>query len=357
MKQKTMIVLIVVAVLVTACGAQPTPTASPTEAAAGMANPASKFCVDQGYQSEIRDEAGGQVGYCLFPDGSECEEWAFYRGECAPGSESQAAPPQLANPASENCLAQGGTVSIQTREDGGQYGICLFEDNLQCEEWALLRGECPLGGVKVTGYVTTAAVYCAITGGDYAVTGNSGAEDEQGTCTFKDGSQCDAWGYYNGKCVPGSAPAAGAASTIRPLPVEVCDGQAQAMSHALDDLIPTQSEEPLDDPITSAKGTGCQAAITGTGVQFESPAAAVTALGSMLEEQGWIVDPMLQADGPTGTGAGYRKGDQICLAGAMWTPDDSANCPKDQPISACEVKPEQQNYTVTLNCGVETTGG
>ncbi|MGD9047218.1 MAG: DUF333 domain-containing protein, partial [Anaerolineae bacterium] len=59
---------------------QPPPTPVPTDATfdspLNMANPASKFCVEQGYQLEIRDEAGGQVGYCLFPDGSECEEWA-----------------------------------------------------------------------------------------------------------------------------------------------------------------------------------------------------------------------------------------------------------------------------------------
>jgi putative hemolysin len=51
-----------------------------------MANPASEHCVDQGGMLEIRNETGGQVGYCIFPDDSECEEWAFYRGECAPGT-------------------------------------------------------------------------------------------------------------------------------------------------------------------------------------------------------------------------------------------------------------------------------
>ena len=30
----------------------------------------------------MREEEGGTVGYCLFPDDSECEEWAFFRGEC-----------------------------------------------------------------------------------------------------------------------------------------------------------------------------------------------------------------------------------------------------------------------------------
>jgi Tol biopolymer transport system component/putative hemolysin len=417
MKHTMFVLLILAALLVAACGGGPTPTALPTEAAPNMPNPASRFCVDQGYQSQIRDEAGGQVGYCLFPDGSECEEWAFFRGECAPASESrstpapsmanpaskfcvdqghqseirneaggqvgyclfpdgseceewaffrgecapasegEAPPNQIANPASENCVAQGGTVSIETRDDGGQYGICLFEDNRQCEEWALLRGDCPVGGLKVTGYLTPAAVYCAITGGEYTITGNSGADDEQGTCTFKDGSVCDVWEYYNGTCAPGSASISTGRATLRPLSEEVCNGQAQAMSHTLDDLVPTVTEEPLGDWGTDASGTGCQATITGTGVQFESPLAVVSALGSMLEGQGWTADPMLVADGPTGTVKGYRKADQLCLAAAMWEPDESANCPEDQPISACQLTPEQQLYTVTLNCGVAAAEG
>lgn len=48
----------------------------------GLANPASTYCVEQGYSLDIRkDAAGGEVGYCVFPQG-ECEEWAFFRGEC-----------------------------------------------------------------------------------------------------------------------------------------------------------------------------------------------------------------------------------------------------------------------------------
>lgn len=106
----------------------------------------------------------------------------------------------LANPASDNCVSKGGRLIIEQRGDGGAYGVCLFEDNRQCEEWALFRAECPVGGIKITGYVTAAARYCAITGGQYAVTDETDAEPEQGTCTLVNGQVCDVWAYYAGAC-------------------------------------------------------------------------------------------------------------------------------------------------------------
>ncbi|TNB46055.1 DUF333 domain-containing protein [Martelella lutilitoris] len=45
----------------------------------GLANPASEYCASLGGRTEIRNEAGGQVGYCQLPDGSITEEWALYR--------------------------------------------------------------------------------------------------------------------------------------------------------------------------------------------------------------------------------------------------------------------------------------
>jgi putative hemolysin len=49
-----------------------------------LANPASVYCEENGGTLEIREGAEGQVGYCVFSDGSECEEWAYFRGECSP---------------------------------------------------------------------------------------------------------------------------------------------------------------------------------------------------------------------------------------------------------------------------------
>ena len=101
----------------------------------------------------------------------------------------------MPNPASGNCLEKGGELIIQTRGDGGQYGICLFEDNRQCDEWALFRGECPVGGVKITGYDTPEQVYCAIQGGKVIVN-----QSKTGQCVFSNASFCPLSEFFNGKC-------------------------------------------------------------------------------------------------------------------------------------------------------------
>jgi len=113
---------------------------------------------------------------------------------------NQSKPIGLANPASVNCTDKGGTLVIEKRPDGGEFGVCYFEDNRQCEEWALMRGDCPIGGRKVTGYVTEAGRYCAITGGTYLITSESNSETEKGTCTLVSGQICEAEAYYGGSC-------------------------------------------------------------------------------------------------------------------------------------------------------------
>lgn len=111
----------------------------------------------------------------------------------------------LANPASQHCAQQGGALTVEKNGAGGEFGVCTFGDNLQCEEWAMLRGQCRTGGIKVTGYVTAAARYCALTGGSYAVTSGSNAADEQGTCTLPGGQRCAAAAYFDQTCGPGPA--------------------------------------------------------------------------------------------------------------------------------------------------------
>ncbi|HAT03409.1 MAG TPA: hypothetical protein DCS29_01360 [Candidatus Magasanikbacteria bacterium] len=54
----------------------------PIDAQIGLANPASTYCEEQGGKLEIAENDYGSTAYCGFPDGTYCEEWEFYRGEC-----------------------------------------------------------------------------------------------------------------------------------------------------------------------------------------------------------------------------------------------------------------------------------
>lgn len=102
---------------------------------------------------------------------------------------------QIANPASTNCIKLGASLSIKKRGDGGEYGVCFFEDNRQCEEWSLLRGDCPIGGFKVTGYENDAQVFCVISGGTI-----EGLGTENPICKRIDGTRCTVLANFNGEC-------------------------------------------------------------------------------------------------------------------------------------------------------------
>lgn len=118
----------------------------------------------------------------------------------SPAQAEPAASVTIPNPASENCIKQGGRSSVEKTPKGGEYRVCAFEDNHQCEEWALLRGECRAGGVRITGYLTPAGRFCAITGGTYTVTSGNDAATERGTCKLPGGKECEAETYFSGDC-------------------------------------------------------------------------------------------------------------------------------------------------------------
>jgi len=81
---------------------------------AGMPNPASIYCTQNGNKLEIRTAAdGSQSGICVFLDGSTCDEWAYYRGECGPAAQKSPTPAMTVEATTE---ASGG---IEEHASGG----------------------------------------------------------------------------------------------------------------------------------------------------------------------------------------------------------------------------------------------
>ena len=51
---------------------------------------------------------------------------------------------EIPNPASVNCINNGGHLKIMSGVNG-EYGVCVFDDNSECEEWAFYRHTCKKG--------------------------------------------------------------------------------------------------------------------------------------------------------------------------------------------------------------------
>jgi putative hemolysin len=98
-----------------------------TEQKAGLPNPAAVNCTKKGGKLQIRkDSRGGEYEVCIFPNGRECEDWAFLRGQCSP---DQSADPQLKIGA--EAVWQPGMQFMQSVRQacsnaGLNYGDCLI---------------------------------------------------------------------------------------------------------------------------------------------------------------------------------------------------------------------------------------
>lgn len=115
----------------------------------------------------------------------------------------------IANPASTNCTEKGGTLEIKTNKKG-EYGVCVFAGDKKCEEWAMLRGQCPEGGVDISGVTGEAEIFCVITGGT--------VESIEGTAMCKriDGTLCNAQANLDGDCPDPNDPNPNAGNTEAP---------------------------------------------------------------------------------------------------------------------------------------------
>lgn len=112
---------------------EPTATDMPQ---AGVPNPASVYCEQNGNKLEIRTATdGSQSGICIFSDGSACDEWAYFRGECGPAVQERPAPVMTVEPTTE---AGGGT---EEQASGGYMPLGTTEEI--ADWWGVIKSTEP----------------------------------------------------------------------------------------------------------------------------------------------------------------------------------------------------------------------
>jgi putative hemolysin len=76
--------LAVAALLLSGCGDDSSDDGGTTDDSTQLANPASEHCVEQGGTVDNRETAAGEEGICVFPDGTEVDEWDYFNGDAEP---------------------------------------------------------------------------------------------------------------------------------------------------------------------------------------------------------------------------------------------------------------------------------
>jgi putative hemolysin len=164
MKRILTLTLLTIFIALTSCTppTQPTPDSVPSDIPqADMPNPASAYCVEQGYTSEIRTAAdGSQSGVCIFPDGSECDEWAYFRGECGPALQP-VTPDFVEEPLAMNASSVPIPFAVLINT-GDQRGITAYDrSGLALGEWQTSprTGQVHTAGPITEGIMSTPLVF------------------------------------------------------------------------------------------------------------------------------------------------------------------------------------------------------
>jgi putative hemolysin len=99
----------------------------------GVPPPAAKYCTDLGYSESFpqSESDASSDALCVFPDGTSCDEWAFYRAQCGQ--------------AHSYCNLHGGSVRTDERDAGGFTSVVAVCDlgGTSCTELSFKQsGKC-----------------------------------------------------------------------------------------------------------------------------------------------------------------------------------------------------------------------
>ena len=131
---------LLVSMTLTACIVEKLPPAGASE----LANPASVYCTEQGNKLEIRTAAdGSQFGVCIFADKTECDEWAYFRGEC--GGKPQTSPTPAATIVATTEPSGGGPGGGDTTGEGASGGYMAPGTSEEFIDWWGIINSTPSG--------------------------------------------------------------------------------------------------------------------------------------------------------------------------------------------------------------------
>ena len=136
-----------------------------------------------------------------------------------------------------------------------------------------------------------------------------------------------------------------------PVTPAVCQILQEMATQSLSITFTMEASAPFTDPLSGETGQGCVLTAMATGLFFSDPnSVAGNLVNGFL---GWTEQTAYQASGPTGAATAMTRDMALMLIRVEWIPSPDAQCPTNQPISACILKPEQKLYTIAIQAAMK----
>lgn len=142
------------------------------------------------------------------------------------------------------------------------------------------------------------------------------------------------------------------AQTLRPISAAECQTFATQVQGAVG-FAAKASEDDFTDLTDRSEGRSCHISASASGQTFTAPADLMTKIAALFP--GWQDDPARADTGPAGAEKGFVSGSRIATVDVSWEPGPGASCSDKEPLSACNIQPQQKLWTVTVDI-VEKAG-
>ena len=131
-----------------------------------------------------------------------------------------------------------------------------------------------------------------------------------------------------------------------PLAADECQA-IQAQLEAALGLTLALSQASFYEGRSDLGGEGCHFEFVGAGLPFADSQAVFNIIVGALP--GWQEDPSYQAGGSTGVASGLIQDSKLMLVSVLWDVAEGVDCPLDQPITMCDLTPEQKRYVIYID--------
>jgi hypothetical protein len=137
-----------------------------------------------------------------------------------------------------------------------------------------------------------------------------------------------------------------ARAQMHPIPPAECQTFAGQVQAAVG--FPAKaSEDDFTDLADRSEGRSCHIAASASGQAFGAPAELMAKVAPLFAS--WKEDPARGDSGPAEIEKGFTSGNRLAAVDVGWEPGPGVSCSDKEPLSACNIQPQQKLWTVTVD--------